>query len=244
MKIAGPGKTGAARRTPLTRDRVVAAGIGLADREGIESISMRRVAQELGVEAMSLYTHVRTKDDLLDGMVDAVIGEIPTGTVDVAGGPEDADRTEDADRADRVDWKSSLRRMSLAARAVVLAHPWAPQPIETRTAPGPATIRYIDAVLGVLREGGFTVAQAHHALHILGSRLLGFTQMLFDDSGDGDPETAAAIADQLRPAFPFVAEMALAVAHSGVLGPCDDDVEFTFALDFLLDGLERMLQRG
>jgi len=232
MKIAGPGKTGAERRTPLTRDRVVAAGIGLADRDGIESISMRRLAQELGVEAMSLYTHVRTKDDLLDGMVDAVIGEIPTGAAD------------GADGADGADWKTSLRQMALAARGVVLAHPWAPQPIETRTAPGPATIRYIDAVLGVLREGGFTVAQAHHALHILGSRLLGFTQMLFDDSGDGDPETAAAIADQLRPAFPYVAEMALAVAHSGVLGPCDDDVEFTFALDFLLDGLERMLQRG
>ncbi|MEY9856040.1 AcrR family transcriptional regulator [Catenulispora sp. GAS73] len=229
MKIAGPSKTAAERRTPLTRDRVVAAGIGLADRDGIESISMRRVAQELGVEAMSLYTHVRTKDDLLDGMVDAVIGEIPTTA---------------ADSADSADWKSSLRQMSLAARAVVLAHPWAPQPIETRTAPGPAALRYINAVLGVLREGGFTVAQAHHALHILGSRLLGFTQMLFDDSGDGDPEAAAAIADQLAPTFPHVAEMALAVAHTGVLGPCDDDAEFAFALDFLLDGLERLLQRG
>ena len=234
MKIAGPGNTGTERRTPLTRERVVAAGIGLADRDGIESISMRRLAQELGVEAMSLYTHVRTKDDLLDGMVDAVIGEIPTSA---------AEGAEGTDGTDGADWKTSLRQMSLAARGVVLAHPWAPQPIESRTAPGPAAMRYINVVLGVLREGGFTVAQAHHALHILGSRLLGFTQMLFDDSGDGDPETAAAVAEQLGATLPYVAEMALAIAHTGTLGPCDDDAEFEFALDFILDGLER-LRRG
>src|SRR5438477_11242985 len=107
MKIAGPGKTGAERRTQLTRERVVAAGIELADRDGIESISMRKLAQELGVEAMSLYTHVHNKDDLLYGMADAVIGEIQMG-VD---GPQ---------------WKASLREMALAAHGVVLRHPWAP----------------------------------------------------------------------------------------------------------------------
>src|SRR5439155_16579668 len=98
---------------------------------------MRKLAQEVGVEAMSLYTHVRNKDDLLDGMVDAVIGAIPTPV-------------------DGADWKTSLRQMALAARGVVLSHPWAPRPIETRTAPGPATMRYINTVLGVLPEGGFT----------------------------------------------------------------------------------------
>jgi AcrR family transcriptional regulator len=221
MKIAGAGNTGAERRTQLTRERVVAAGIELADRDGIESISMRKLAQELGVEAMSLYTHVRNKDDLLDGMVDAVIGEIPT-------------------IADGADWKTSLRRMALAARGVVLTHPWAPRPIESRTTPGPATMRYIDTVLGVLREGGFTIAQAHHALHILGSRLLGFTQDLFDDSGDLDPETAASLASELGAVLPHVAEMALAVTHGGALGRCDDDDEFEFALDFILDGLDRL----
>jgi AcrR family transcriptional regulator len=224
MKIAGPGNQGAARRTQLTRERVVATGIELADRDGIESISMRRLAQELGVEAMSLYTHVRNKDDLLDGMVDAVIGEIPTAT-------------------DGADWKTSLRQMALAARGVVLSHPWAPRPIESRTAPGPATMRYINTVLGILREGGFTVAQTHHALHILGSRLLGFTQELFDDSGEVDPETAAGLAGELGAALPYIAEMALAVTHDGALGPCDDDAEFEFTLDFILDGLDR-LPRG
>lgn len=221
MKIAGLGKTSAERRTQLTRERVVAVGIEFADRDGIESISMRRLAQELGVEAMSLYTHVRNKDDLLDGMADAVIAEIPTN-------------------ADAADWKTSLRRLALAARSVVLAHPWAPHIIESRTAPGPATVRYINTVIGVLREGGFTIAQTHHALHILGSRALGFTQDLFDDSGDLEPETAASLAGELGAALPYVAEMALAVTHGGALGRCDDDIEFEFALDFILNGLDRL----
>jgi AcrR family transcriptional regulator len=222
MKIAGHGRTGAARRAQLTRERVVAAGIELADRDGIESISMRRLAQELGVEAMSLYTHVRNKEDLLDGMVDAVIGEIPTS-------------------ADGADWKTSLREMVLAARGVVLTHPWAPHPIESRTTPGPAMMRYVNTVIGVLREGGFTVAQVHHALHILGSRALGFTQDLFDDSGDLEPEAAASLASELGAVLPYVAEMAVAVTHGGALGRCDDDFEFEFALDFILDGLDRLL---
>jgi AcrR family transcriptional regulator len=185
---------------------------------------MRKLAQELGVEAMSLYTHVRSKDDLLDGMVDAVISEIPRAT----GG---------------ADWRTSLREMVLAARGVVLHHPWAPHAIETRTAPGPAVLGYFDAVIGVLREGGFSIAQAHHALHILGSRLLGFTQEIFDDSGDLEPEAVASLASELAGTFPYAAEMALAATHGGALGRCDDDVEFEFALDFILDGLAR-LQRG
>jgi AcrR family transcriptional regulator len=221
MKIAGPGNTGAERRAQLTRERVVTAGIELADRDGIESISMRRLAQELSVEAMSLYTHVRNKDDLLDGMVDAVIGKIATST-GVA------------------DWKVSLRQMALAARSILLTHPWAPRLVESRTTPGPATLRYIDAVIGVLREGGFTIAQAHHALHILGSRALGFTQDLFDDSDELEPETAASLASELGVTLPYVAEMVLAVTHGGALGRCDDDTEFEFALDFILDGLERL----
>jgi AcrR family transcriptional regulator len=222
MKIAALGKTGTERRTQLTRERVVAAAIELADRDGIESISMRRLAQGLGVEAMSLYTHVRNKEDLLDGMADAVISKIPTSV-------------------DGVDWKTSLRQMVLAARSVVLRHPWAPRTMETRTTPGLAVLRHFNAVIGVLREGGFSVAQAHHALHILGSRVLGFTQDLFDDSGDLEPEAAASLASELGATYPYAAEMALAVTHGGALGRCDDDVEFEFALDFILDGLDRLL---
>ncbi len=154
-------------------------------------------------------------------MVDAVIRTIPTN-------------------ADSADWKSALREMALAARGVMLTHPWAPGPIQSRTTLGPATLQYINTVLGVLRDGGFTLTQAHHALHILGSRLLGFTQTLFDASADLDPETAASVASKLSSTLPHVADMALAVTHNGALGPCDDDIEFEFALDFILDGLDRL----
>jgi AcrR family transcriptional regulator len=221
MKISALGETGAAPRAQLTRQQVIAAAVELADRDGIDSISMRRLAQELGVEAMSLYTHVRNKNDLLDGMADAVIGEIPLSA-----------------NGDR--WKTALRQMALAARTVMLRHPWAPRTIETRTAPGPAALAYINAVLGILRQGGFTIAQTHEAVHIFGSRLLGFAQALFDDSGDLDPEMAARLQSQLGATHPYIVEMTLAVTHSGALGPCDEDAEFAFALDFILDGLDRI----
>ena len=221
MKLSALDPTGPERRTQLTRERVMAAAIELADRDGIETISMRKLAHQLGVEAMSLYTHVRNKSDLLAGMADAVISQIPVS-------------------AEGNDWKSSLRQLALAARSVMLRHPWAPRTVEAQAAPGPAALHYVNSVLGILREGGFSIAQTHHALHILGSRLLGFTQALFDDSGDLEPEAAAALASALSASHPYVVEMALAVTHGGALGRCDDDAEFKFALDFILDGLARL----
>jgi AcrR family transcriptional regulator len=221
VKISEVGSPGAGVRSPLTRERVVSAAVELADREGIESISMRRLAQELGVEAMSLYTHVRSKNDLLSGVADAVIGQIP---VTVEGS----------------DWQASLRQLVLAARTVMLRHPWAPRAVEGQTAPGPAALRYVNTFLGVLRVGGFSVAQAHHALHIFGSRALGYAREAWDDSGELEPEAAAALAEQLGASHPHVVEMALAVTHRGALGRCDDDAEFDFALDFILDGLARL----
>jgi AcrR family transcriptional regulator len=224
MKLDGAGEGSAARRAPLTRQQVVAAAIELADSGGIESVSMRRLAQELGVEAMSLYTHVRGKEDLLDAVADAVIGMIPVD-----------------DGA--ADWRTSLRLMALGARGVMLRHRWAPRVIEIRAAPGPAALAYINAVLGALREGGFSIAQAHTALHLLGSRMLGFTRELFADSADSadaDPAAVPSLPAEFAAAFPYAAEMALAVAHGGALGPCDDDSEFAFALDFILDGLGRL----
>jgi AcrR family transcriptional regulator len=212
------------RRAQLTREQVVSAAIELADRGDVGSISMRKLAQELGVEAMSLYTHVRSKDDLLNGMADAVIGMIPVDAGVSAAG-----------------WRTALHAMALGARSVMLRHPWAPRTIETRAAPGPAGIAYANAVLGILREGGFSIALTHHALHILGSRVLGFTQGVFDDSADPGAE-AAGLPDGFAAAFPYAAEMATAVAHGGALGPCDDDGEFEFALNFILDGLHRLRQ--
>src|SRR5215469_17529781 len=224
MKLADAGKAGAERRAQLTRQQVVMAAIELADRDGIDSISMRRLAQELGIEAMSLYTHVRIKEDLLDGIADAVIGAIPVDAV-------------------AADWRTSLRQMALGARGVMLRHPWAPRAIETRTAPGPAALAYVNAVLGILREGGFSVAQAHSALHLLGSRMFGFTRELFAESAAAGPEAAPSLPAGFAAAFPYAAEMAVAVSHGGALGPCDDDVEFTSGLGFILNGLGR-LRRG
>jgi AcrR family transcriptional regulator len=224
VKISELGSPAAEGRPQLTRERVVTAAIELADRDGIDSLSMRKLAQDLGVEAMSLYTHVNSKNDLLNALADAVISQVPI-------------------TADSGDWQAGLRQMALAARTVMLRHPWAPRAVEAQTAPGPGALRYVNALLGVLREGGFSVAQAHHALHIIGSRALGFSQDLFDDSGDLEPDAAAALASALSASHPYVVEMALAVTHTGALGPCDDDAEFELVLDFIIDGLAR-LQRG
>ncbi|HEX6658600.1 MAG TPA: TetR/AcrR family transcriptional regulator [Ilumatobacter sp.] len=211
------------RRETLTRQRVLEAAVELADRHGIESVSMRRLGQELGVEAMSLYTHVRSKDDLLDGMVEVVMSQIPA--VDSRDG-----------------WKAALRQAILGARGVLLSHPWTTDVIETRVAPGPAMLRQFDTVMGILRGGGFSLDLTHHAIHMLGSRLLGFTRELFDDSPTLDADAAKAMAAQLGPMFPHVAEMAMGATHDGGLGSCDTNFEFELALDVILDGLERLRQ--
>jgi len=212
-----------ARQTPsLSRDGIVAAAIELADRDGADGLSMRKLGQALGVDPMSLYHHVRDKDDLLDAVADGVVAEIEP--VIVPG-----------------DWKASLRRTILAARATLRRHSWSPGVIGSRTGVRPATMAYMDTVLGILREGGFELELTHHAVHVMGSRVLGFSQDLFVDSGDPppDPEASAMYARQLAGTYPYVGELALAATHDGGLGPCDDDVEFLFALDLLLDGLER-----
>ena len=207
------------RRSTLTRERVLKAAVRLADREGLDAVSMRRLGTELGIEAMSLYTHVRDKDDLLDGMLELVIREIPI-------------------HRDGADWKGSLRTTIHSARHVILGHPWAPRVIETRNDPGPSGLRYYDAVMGILREAGFSLEMTHHAIHLFGSRLLGFTQDLFDDSPDVSLEAMQAMAASLASSHPYAAEMALGATHGGALGGCDDDVEFAFGLDLILNGLE------
>ena len=161
------------RRAPLTRDRVLRAAVDLADRAGIEALSMRKLGQELGVDAMALYRHVRDKDDLLDGVVEVVVGEIERPP---PGGP----------------WKAALREHVMAARGVMLRHPWAPRILEERGTAGPAALAHIDAVLATLLAGGFSMELSHHALHSLSSRIFGFHQDLFDDSGRApDPEAEA-----------------------------------------------------
>jgi AcrR family transcriptional regulator len=212
-------------RTALTRERVLQAAVDLADRDGLEGLSMRKLGQELGVEAMALYRHVRDKDDLLDGVVEAIVGQVER--------PKPGK-----------DWKASIRRQVMAARRVMLRHPWARRVLEERGTSGPATLVYIESVLAILRDGGFSLDLAHHTMHVLGSRIFGFSQDLFEDSSDEpspapDPIMSGAMAAQ----FPRITELATSVSHEGVLGRCDDDVEFAFGLDLILDGLERRLAR-
>ena len=211
----------AERRTPLSRERVLRAAIDLADRDGIEALSMRKLGQELGVDAMAMYRHVRSKDDMLDGVVDTIVGEIDRPLVDE-------------------DWKASLREQAMAARRVMLRHPWARRVLEERGTSGPAALAHIEAVLATLLDAGFSMEVAHHALHVLDSRIFGFNQALFEDAGPTDPppEVAAAMVRALA-GYPRISELAKAASHDGVLGRCDDDVEFAFGLDLILDGLER-----
>jgi AcrR family transcriptional regulator len=224
-------------RTPLSRERVVRAAIALADEHGIDALSMRKLAQDLAVDPMSLYNHVANKDDLLDGMVDLVVAEIDPAPVEDGAGAGATD--EDGD-----GWKAILRARIMAARATMLRHRWASRVLESRTDASPTVMRHYETVAGILRDGGFSVDLVHHALHALGSRMLGFSQELFDDSGalaEG-PEVLALTAHRMAGAFPNLSAMMLEISHdeATVVGSgCDDQFEFAFALDLLLDGLER-----
>jgi AcrR family transcriptional regulator len=213
------------RRTPLSRDRVLQAAVDLADRGGNEALSMRKLGQELGVDAMALYRHVRGKDDLLDGLVEVIVREIE--------GPYPGE-----------SWKTALRQQAMAARRVMVRHPWARRVLEERGTGGPATLAYIESILATLHEGGFSVELAHHALHVLSSRMFGFTQDLFEEPGPTDPPPDAAALTRAMAGYPRITELALAASHEGVLGRCDDDVEFAFGLDLMLDGLERVRAGG
>ncbi len=222
-------------RVPLSRERVLRGAIALADAQGIEALTMRNLAHELGVEAMSLYYHVANKEALLDGVVDMVISEIAEelGGLDIEPGEQ--------------QWRALLRHRILTARRVMLRHPWAPGVIETRTTMTPTLLRYMDTLLGILIEGGFSNDLGHHALHALGSRALGFNQELFAPGSATDEEEGQAMLADLAPQLPYIMGMLVEVSHDdedSTLGWCDDQTEFEFGLDLMLDGLEKQLAAG
>ena len=220
-------KTEAPRRIPLSRDRVLRAAVALADEAGIESVSMRRLAQELGVVPMALYKHVANKEDVLDGMVDVVVGDIDPPAGDT-------------------DWKSAIRQRILSARQTLLLHPWASRVLESRANPTPRVMAYMDSTIGIFRAGGFSIDLTHHVMHAVGSRIFGFTQELFNDSPSADPEASAAMPPEMAQQFPHITELVAAISHEqgSVVGPgCDDQYEFEFALNLLLDGIERLRER-
>jgi AcrR family transcriptional regulator len=220
-------RTAAARRPrgSLTRERVLEAGVSFADEHGIASLSMRKLGEALGVEAMSLYNHVSNKDQLLDGMVDLVFNEIDL--------PSAAS-----------DWKTAMRERAHSARRVLGRHPWAITLMSTRTSPGPATLRHHDAVIGSLRSAGFPIAMTAHAFSALDSYIYGFAlQEATLPMGDTDEETAEVakmmMAQVPSDEYPNLTEFT--VEH--VLQPgYNYSEEFAFGLDLILDGVEKALK--
>ena len=210
-------------RTPLTRVRVLAAAVALADQDGIESLTMRELGLRLSVEAMSLYNHVANKDDLLDGMVDLVVSEIDLPS-------------------DTIGWSEAMRRRAVSAHGVFSRHPWASGLIDSRESSGPARLHYLDWMVGTLRRAGFTLELAARAFSLLDSYIYGFGRQALNVSAEGDttPEEMAESFLRAIPAdqYPYLREMV--VEHAMDSG-YDEDADFVFGLDLILDGLQRVL---
>jgi AcrR family transcriptional regulator len=211
-------------RVPLTKERVLRTAVALADQGGIDSLSMRKLAQSLDVVPMALYRHVANKDELLSGLVDVVVGEIDPPL-------------------EEADWKTAIRARILSARRVLLRHPWASRVMESRTEPTPTVLAYMDSMMGMFQAGGFSIHLIHHTMHAMGSRLMGFSQELFNDSADVNPAADADMWRVMADRYPNIAALVEIVMHddASVVGAgCDDQFEFEFALDLMLDGLERI----
>ncbi len=209
------------RRAPLSRDRVLRAALVLADTGGIEALSMRRLGELLGVEAMSLYNHVADKDDILDGITDLVYAEIalPSGGA---------------------GWKTAMRQRAISAREALLRHPWASNLMQSRTKPGPATLRHHDSVIGMFRQAGFTIHLAAHAFSVMDSYIYGFAQQQLNLTYTTSQAAAVAAENILQqlPAdeYPHLAEM---ITQHAMKPGYDYGEEFELGLDLILNGLER-----
>ncbi|MEU0193720.1 TetR/AcrR family transcriptional regulator [Streptomyces afghaniensis] len=219
MREGNKGRRTVSARTPLSRERVIRTAVAVADERGAAALTMRAIAEPLGVEAMSLYHHVAGREDILDGMVDAVFGEIDLP-------PRDT------------DWKSALRHRADSARAVLRRHPWAVGLMDSRSQPGPATLRHHDAVIGTLRAGGFSVPMAAHAVSLIDSYLYGFViqevSLPFKGAAELDEVAGAILRDMPADTYPHLTE--LATEH--VLKPGYDYAdEFAFGLALILDAL-------
>jgi Transcriptional regulator len=211
---------GREHRAPLTRERVMDAAFALADESGLAAVSMRRIGKALGVEGMALYHHVKDKEDILDGIIERVLAEIPLP------------------RADG-DWKEAMRERADAARRVFLRHPWAVGLLETRSAnSSPTRLQYFEAVLACLRAAGFDVAQAMRAFSILDSYVYGaiFQEVTLPmDDPDSLDEVGSDLLAQMGSAYPHLAEATMTAMQEG----WSSADQFRFGLELVLDGLER-----
>ncbi|MCB1338004.1 MAG: TetR/AcrR family transcriptional regulator C-terminal domain-containing protein [Maritimibacter sp.] len=224
--MAADARPGAGAPAPLSKERVLRQALTLADTEGIDALSMRRLGRALDAGAMSLYHHVRDKDELLDGMVDLVFAEIHL--------PESGG-----------DWQAAMRARALSARDVLARHPWAIALMETRTAPGPANLRHREAVTATLRGAGFSVRMATHANWLLDSYIYGYALQLatlpFADADELKDMTEEVFLPQLPPEeYPYLNESATELMQSGY-DPAD---EFAYGLDLILDALDRERRAG
>ncbi|MGH2417319.1 MAG: TetR/AcrR family transcriptional regulator C-terminal domain-containing protein [Candidatus Limnocylindria bacterium] len=207
-------------RMPLTRERVIEAAIALADESGIDSLSMRRLGQALGVEAMSLYNHVANKDDILDGIVDIVLDEVEL--------PDHG-----------AEWKAALRRTAISMHDALVRHPWAASLMLSANRDSEARMRYMNAILGSLRGGGFSADMTDHAYHALESHIFGFTLWIVGMNLDTAslPDLASAFLERISTGeYPHLIEHVH--QHLKERDP-QDEGEFAFGLDLILDGLER-----
>jgi AcrR family transcriptional regulator len=214
------GKRGARpKREPLSRDRVVIAAMALADEKGVAGVTMRTIAGRLGVEAMSLYNHVAGRDGILDGMVDAVFSEIELPTPTTA-------------------WKQAMRDRADSARAVLRRHPWAVGLLDSRSQPGPATLRHHDAVLGALRGGGFSVVMAAHAFSVIDSYLYGYVlqelSLPFSGPAEIDEIADGILQDPAVGAYPHLTEL---ITEHALKPGYDYGEEFEYGLTLILDAL-------
>jgi AcrR family transcriptional regulator len=211
-------------REPLRRERVLHAAIEIADQRGVGAVTMRAVAAALGVEAMSLYNHVRNKDEILDGMVDLVVEEIHLP-------------------ADTSNWREAMRLRAVSARAAFLRHPWASALVDSRESSGPTRLRYFDLVLGVLVRAGFSLEAAVRGFSVLDSYIYGFGRQQLNMSASGAPaEEAAAAILSVVPAerYPYLNRVATQAMTTGY----DAESDFEFGLGIILDGLEKVLAEG
>ena len=204
---------------PLSRHRAFSTAVELADSEGLGSLTMRRLARELGVEAMSLYHHVANKDDILDGMVEQVFSEIDLPT-------------------ESADWKAAMRQRAASVRAALARHPWAISVMQSRTSPGPASLGHLDAVIGCSRRAGFSIEMAAHATSLVDSYIYGFVLQEVNlpaaDQG-GIEGVIHSVMPNLARDYPYLAE--LTTQH--VLQPgYGYGHEFDYGLGLILDGLE------
>ena len=215
-------KAGSRRRTPLTRGRVLQIAVRQADKGGIDSLSMRKLGQELGVEAMALYYHFANKDDLIDGMVDLVFAEIEL--------PHSGDQ-----------WRSAMRQRAIAVCDALLRHRWAIGLMESRRRPGPANLRHHDSVIGTLRAGGFDIAMAAHAYSLLDSYIYGFALTKLNLPFDTADDVAEVAQSMLEPFPPDEYPNMVEILTDHVMKPgYDYGEEFEYGLDLILDGLERV----